>query len=209
MKNTASKIRTCVAILLLSLAAGCASWTTIGERPLLSEAFTGTTFPTQQTQPAFLKDCRVTVNGTEVNPSQDFVNRFLNNVTRTGLFTPARTGAPDQGLQRYVVMTLSVDENKDTHQGEAIGKGVLIGLTLYLLAPVLPLRYDFESQMTLSVALVDGRSKQYTARGSGTAHFHLFANAYLAGQDVEGKVTSSNINSIMNQLMKDSALYEP
>lgn len=210
MEKTASAITKSITLLFLTLlVVGCSSWTVIKDRPVLSESVSETSMPVQQTQPAFLKDYRGITDGVESNINQDFVNRFLNAVGRTGLFTPVRAGAPDQGVQRYVTMALTVREGRDTHQGDAAWKGALMGLSLYLLAPVLPLQYDFDSQMDLTVALIDGRKKQYTARGSGTANFHIFANAPRAGQDVEGQVTSANINSLMNQIIKDSVFYRP
>lgn len=210
MKTKRSVIMILVVLQVVFLVSGCASWTTIKESPPFHENFTGVS-PSAQREglPAILVDCRVTSNGVPAAASQDFINRFVNELNRTGLFQNVRTGFPGSVPPKIYTLSLSVAENSDPHQGAAMVKGFFIGLSLFTLTPALPLRVDFESQMHLTVSTWDGRSKHYTARGEGAAKFHLFANAAQAGQDVVGKVTTANINSLMNQMMQDSAFYNP
>jgi hypothetical protein len=189
---------------------GCASWTTIKEKPALSDNFQ---YPERITQhekfPAYLIDTKFSINGNDVNASQDFIERLLTNFNRTQLFSFVKKGVPETSNIKYYRLRFNCNERKDTNQGTAFVKGFFIGLTLFLLTPALPLTYDYDANMTLYATNWDGVTKEYSAKSSGTANFHLFANPVLAGGDVEAKVINANLNSLMNQMMRDGAFYSP
>jgi hypothetical protein len=153
---------------------------------------------------AIMNDLRVKSNGQDVNASSEFHKRFVINLKDTNIFESVVFDMPTAKPEKYVNFTLSVNENQDTNQGANMAKGFFIGLTLYLLTPVLPLSYDFESEMLLNATRWDGKTKQYVTKGKGSASYHLFANPIMAGQEVRNKVTNNNLNALMNQLIRDT-----
>ena len=158
---------------------------------------------------AFLVRCGVKQNGVDVNVSEGFVERFLDNLRQTQLFARVikTTEIPSVETQKTVELTLSVAETNDTHQSEAAVTGCLAAVTLGLLAFVLTLRADFTSEMILEVKHADGASKRYSAKSSGTLRHGLWSNHILAGTALGGAVTTCNINSLMSQIIADAEFY--
>ena len=117
---------------------------------------------------------------------------------------PTVNDMPATKPDKYISFVLESDENQETNQGANAVKGFFIGATFFLLTPVIPLSYDFESDMHLLATRGDGKAKQYSAKGKGSASYQLYANAAMAGQEVRAKVTNNNINSLMNQLSLDA-----
>jgi len=196
------------ACLLSFVCTGCASWSTLHQTPIHPYSMTPPASPQQSERvPGFLTDYRVTLNGTETTAQQNFINRFVNGLNRTGLFSTVKASPPEAGDGKYIDFRLTVDERVNSHQGMAAFKGALIAVTLFILTPALPLKVDFESDMALQARRWDGQTRNYSACCKGTANFHLFANPALAGQDVAAKVTGANINSLLNQVANDATFY--
>jgi hypothetical protein len=158
---------------------------------------------------AFLVRCAVKQNGVDVNVSEGFVERFLDNLRQTQLFARVTkaTEIPSVEPPKNVELTLFVAEVNDTHQSEAAINGCLVALTLGLLAFVLKLRADFTSEMILEVKRSDGASKRYSAKSSGTLMHGLWSNHALGGAALGGAVTTCNINSLMSQMLADAEFY--
>jgi hypothetical protein len=146
-------------------------------------------------------------NGLEVNASGGFQKRFLNHLKEKKIFGSVIDSMPTPMPVKYTLLDLTVNENKDAHRGGAFAKGFFIGLTLLLLSPVLEFQFDFESEMTLTVTKSDGQSRQYHAKGNGTADYKFFSDAGRAVTELASKVTTNNLNSLTNQLSKDADFF--
>lgn len=157
--------------------------------------------------PAILGGVVATLNGEEVNPSRDFEHRLLRTLGGTGLFSTIRSQIGSTGPESCVRFSMGIDEDLDSHQGKAILHGFLIGLTLYLLTPALPLQLDFESQMTLDAVRPDGDTRRVYIQCKGVAYYHLLANAVLAEMEVGAKVTTNNLNSLISQVVQDAEWF--
>ena len=153
---------------------------------------------------AIMGDLKVKSNGHEVNASSEFQKRFMVHIKDTNIFSSVAQDMPAIKPDKYVSFVLESDENQESNQGANAVKGFFIGATFFLLTPVIPLSYDFESDMHLIAARGDGKTKQYSAKGKGSASYQLYANAAMAGQEVRAEVTNNNINSLMSQLTLDA-----
>lgn len=195
-----------VSIILTMLLSGCAAhWSNIDLKPDGADSLAPYTGDKKTAScVAIMNDLRVKSNGQEVNASSEFHKRFVANLKDARVFESVVSDMPATKPEKYVNLSLAVNENQDTNQGANVAKGFFIGLSLYLLTPVLPLSYDFESEMLLNATRWDGKSKQYSAKGNGSASYQLFANARMAGSEVRAKVTNNNLNALMNQLVQDT-----
>ncbi|BEH09648.1 MULTISPECIES: hypothetical protein [Geobacter] len=195
-----------VGVILAMVLSGCtAHWTNIDLKPEGADSLNAYSGGKKTTScVAVMNDLRVKSNGQEVNASSEFQKRFVTNLKDTKIFESVITDMPTTKPEKYVNFALTVNENQDTNQGANVAKGFFIGLSLYLLTPVLPLSYDFDSEMLLNATRWDGKTKQYVAKGQGSASYHLFANAPMAGGEVRAKITNNNLNALMNQLVRDT-----
>jgi hypothetical protein len=158
---------------------------------------------------AFLMRCILKLNGVDANVDQGFIERFIDNLRQTELFTSVvkATEIPFNEVEKRVELSLATTEINDSNQGEACCLGCLIAWSLGLLSLVLYLHNDFTSEMVLDVKRWDGARKRYSAKSSGRLSHGLFANHKLGGIALGGAVTTCNINSLMNQMIADAAFY--
>lgn len=195
-----------MAIILMMLLAGCTShWTNIDLKPDGSDsmnAYSGSGKTANSV--AIMSELRVKSNGLDVNASDNFQKRFILNLKDSKIFESVVQEMPTPKPDKYVSFALSVNENHDQHQGANVTKGIFIGLSLYLLTPVLHLSYDFESHMLLNATRWDGKTKEYVAKGQGSSSYQLYANRAAVSGDVQATVTKNNLNALMNQLVQDT-----
>lgn len=196
-------------LLLLFALTGCTShWANVEITPEGADfAPSSHISPKESKCVAVMNDLRVKSNGFDVNASADFQRRFISNVKDTRVFSNVVSEMPATKPERYVDLALAVSEKQDSKQGANMAKGFLIGLSIYTLTPVIPLSYDFESEMLLQATRWDGKTRQYTAKGKGTEAYHLFANAHAAGNELRAQVTNNNINALMSQLVSDADFF--
>lgn len=199
-------MRRATCAILMMVVSGCtAHWTNIDIKPDKYETTVHSSNKLNSSNcVAVLNDLKTKSNGQEVNASVDFQRRFIAHLKDTAVFESVSAESPSIKPSKYVSLTFESNENQEPNQGLNVFKGFIIGGTFYLLTPVIPLSYDFESLMTLSALRSDGRIKKYEAKGSGNAKYHLFANAAMAGSELRAEITNNNINSLMNQIATDA-----
>jgi hypothetical protein len=126
-----------------------------------------------------------------------------------GFFAPVfEPSLAHQAKPDALHMTIRFAESIDSHQGAALVKGFFIGLSLYLLAPVLPLNGDMEQRIDVSLTLPDGRVRRYEAQTAARINYHLFANTVLADAELQSKVGTSNLQAIIARIREDIELRE-
>jgi hypothetical protein len=158
---------------------------------------------------AVMDDLQTIFDSQETNASVEFQKRLLRHIKGTGVFNSVAEEMPAAKPDRWVNFALKSNEAQDTNQGSNMVKGFFIGFTFWLLPPVLPLSYDFESDMTLHATRWDGKSRSYHAKGGGNAKYHYFANPAAAGSELRAQITNNNINSLMSQLVQDAGFLCP
>lgn len=194
--------------LLVSTLLGCSHW--IDVTPLYSD-----TSPTshlvvkEERVPLFIEGLHVFQNGAPQSPPSDLERRLLTSIQETRLFsTVVPLGSNSSSLgEKMVTARLTLEETLDPRPGAATWKGFLIGASMFLLAPLLELDYGYSAQTTLELERWDGEIRRYHAGSSGTARYHLFGATPTLFDELKGQVTEACLQSLMHQLVQDSARY--
>jgi len=198
-----------LAVLLLFNSA-CSRWIELADDDG-SRAGSGTvrSIPQQEQVPLLLDRVQLIRNGSPQDPSQDADRRLLGSLREIGLFSRSDSsdniGAATQG--KTIHARLVIDEAVDPHSGAAAWKGIVIGASMFLLTPVIPLEYDYASHMTLELERWDGQIKRYEGRSAGTSRFHLFGATPVMIDELKGLVTESCLTALMEQVVQDSSFY--
>lgn len=208
VRASAAAVAACAALAVFS--GGCARWTQFAETIPPAAPATIALIPTEARVPAVLHTLSIEQNGAPLDPNADLERRLLSALHDTGIFSqllfPAHA-QPPMGDRKHVVARLSLQQTVDSHAGEAAFKGFLIGASMFLATPLLPLEYDYEAQMTLDLRRWDGRTRQYKASSKGTAYYHLFGATPLAVEELKGQVTERCLTALKDQLLKDAQFY--
>jgi len=199
-----------VSLGLLVLGSGCDRWTKLEGMPNIPALLVSTSTPTHDRVPAALGVVRTLRNGAPLDPSVEFERRVVSALRETQLFSqliyPDYDQPPLEG-QKYVAARLLVSETADRHAGRNAFKGFVVGASMFLLTPFLPLEYGYASQMTLELQRWDGETKHYTAASQGTAYYQLFGATPLLTEELKGQVTERCLNDLMVQLGSDAGFY--
>jgi hypothetical protein len=196
--------------MLLSFSSACSRWIELADDDA-SRARHGTTrtIAQQEQVPLFLDRVQLIRNGSPQDPSQDADRRLLGSLREIGLFSRSDSSdnmsAATQG--KTIHARLVIDEAVDPHSGAAAWKGIVIGASMFLLTPVIPLEYDYASHMTLELERWDGQIKRYEGRSAGTSRFHLFGATPVMIDELKGLVTESCLTMLMEQVVLDSSFY--
>jgi hypothetical protein len=159
--------------------------------------------------PLILDRIRTTKNGSPQNPSSGTEQRILSSLSDMGLFshlTSVNAAAPVPG-EKLVRARLLFDEAVDPHAGGAAWKGIIIGASMYLLTPFLPLEYDYAAHLSLELERWDGQVKSYESQSAGTVRYHLFGATPIMVDELKGHVTESCLNELARQIVKDTAFF--
>lgn len=195
------KLSTLCAVAAVAFLSGCAYSTTLVEKPADSEAFAPVA-PKPSAICAVVSATKATVNGNEGTPSQEFVKRVAGKLSEVGIFTTVATDTA-AAKSECADIKLRFDETVDPHQGGNMSKAFLTGLTLYILSPALQLSHDYGQKITVDATLPGRPAKQYVAETKGEASYMIYANRALLTSELTSKVTTSNLNSIANQISGD------
>jgi len=150
-----------------------------------------------------------TRNGSPQNSSLETEHRVLGTLREVGLFS--RLGdmnSPEPpASEKFVRASLLFDETIDPHPGDVAWKSIAIGVSMFTLAPFIPLKYDYSAHVTLELERWDGRVKRYESQSSGTAHYKMFGATPIMIDELKGHVTESCLTSLMEQVVLDTAFY--
>lgn len=201
----------CGAAVVMVMLSGCTMhWTNIDAKPNGAESEARYSIaPGGRECLAVMDDLQTIFDSQETNASVEFQKRLLRHIKGTGIFNSVAEEMPAAKPDRWVNFALKSNEAQDRNQGSNMVKGFFIGFTFWLLTPVLPLSYNFESDMTLHATRWDGKSRSYHAKGGGNAKYHYFANPAAAGSELRAQITNNNINSLMSQLVQDADFLCP
>lgn len=206
--TTSSRI---IAMLLLSgaLAGGCTRSIDIQPSAGLSADTAPASIASTERVPLILDQVKVSQNGAPQNPSAELDRRLLGSLQSLKLFS--RLSLAEQGTQadheKAITAHLTIDDAVDSHPGEAAWKGMLIGTSMFLLAPVMDLHYDYGTRLTLELERWDGTVKTYQAESSGTASYNLFSASPSMIAELKGHVMEAGINDLLHQVVKDATFY--
>ncbi|HEY6085956.1 MAG TPA: hypothetical protein VIU63_11215 [Nitrospira sp.] len=197
----------CAGILLMMT--GCSRWIEV-----MGEPDSAVDRPSQQIAqedqvPLFLEHIQLTRNGAPQDSTVETEHRMLGTLRGIGLFSrlAAVGNGEAQANEKTIKARLMIDEALDPHPGEAAWKGIVIGASMFLLAPFLPLEYDYAAHLTLELERWDGQIKRYESQSAGVAHYQLFGATPLMIDELKGHVTESCLTALMTQMVQDTPFY--
>ena len=197
----------CLGIFLIMT--GCSRWIEVIGTP--DSAVDGSAHQIMQEDqvPLLLEYIQLTRNGAPQDPSYETQQRILGTLREIGLFGRlTSTGSTEPQMNEKIIRArLVIDEAQDPHPGEAAWKGIVIGASMFLLAPLLPLQYDFATHVTLQLERWDGQIKRYESQSAGVAHYQLFGATPLMVDELKGHVTESCFTALMTQMIEDTSFY--
>lgn len=194
--------------LMAVLTSGCSHWIELTE-PATASPPSQTTIASDLRVPLLLEAVRATQNGIPMATPLAIERQVLGALEATQLFSQHfQSGyAQPPSHEPRVTIRLTMNNHVDPHAGEAAFRGFVIGASMFLLAPVISLDYDYGTQMALEVERWDGQTKQYNAFSAGTAHYHLFGASPHVIEELKGQVTDNCLASLLDQIVRDTAFY--
>jgi hypothetical protein len=157
--------------------------------------------------PVYLKSIQGELSGSGSNINAAFEQRFVGRLQETRLFEDVIgiLGREKSQADLKYEMYLKIAETQELDRlGNGI-KGFFVGLSLFILTPVLPMDYRYGVQLTLTVRKPNGVTKYYKAESEGTAYYTM-THQLTAIRKVTDDTVEKCIISIMNQLVADNDL---
>jgi len=159
--------------------------------------------------PLVMDSVDITSNGSPQNSSLETEHHVLGTLREVGLFS--RLGdmnSPEPpASEKFVRARILFDETINPHPGDVAWKGIVIGVSMFTLAPFIPLEYDYSAKVTLELERWDGRVKRYESQSSGTAHYKMFGATPIMIDELKGHVTESCLTALMEQVVLDTVFY--
>jgi hypothetical protein len=194
---------------VLLAGSGCSRWIEMMTQPGAPDERMPQVIAQDDQVPLILDRIRTTRNGSPQNSSAETEQRVLRSLADIGLFsylTSANTAIP-ASREKTVRARLLFDEAIDPHAGGAAFKGIVIGASMYLLTPFLPLEYEYGAHLTLELERWDGQVKQYESRSSGMARYHLFGATPIMIDELKGVVTETCLTDLARQIVNDTIFF--
>ena len=195
--------------LVFTSGTGCSRWIEIMGPPAGADERTTQMIARDEQVPLILDRIRTTRNGSPQNSSAETEQRILGSLADIGLFsylTSANTAAAASS-EKTVRARLLFDEAIDPHAGGAAWKGIVIGASMYILTPFIPLNYDYAAHLTLELERWDGQIKHYESQSAGTAHYHLFGATPIMIDELKGHVTETCLTDLVRQIVEDTTFF--
>jgi len=196
-------------IMALGLGTGCAShWIDLAEQKGAPTPLQ-TTVPSDLRVPLLIETIHTTQNGVALATPIAIEHQILGAFEATKLFSQHFQSGYAQPAtnQPHVTIRLTMNNSVEPHAGNAAWSGFIIGASMFILAPIVTLDYDYGTQMALEVERWDGQTKQYQASSSGTAHYHLFAASQHLIDELKGQVTDTCLTQLLDQVIRDTPFY--
>ena len=195
--------------LLLTLTTGCARWVELKAMPDSNQEPNVRAIARSEQVPLVMESISNTRNGSPQHLSLETEQRLLGTLRKIGLFSHLggmdSTEPPAGG--KFIRARLLFDEDIDQHAGDKAWKSLVIGASMFILTPLIPLDYDYAAHMTLELERWDGQVKRYESQSAGTSHYQLFSATPLMIDELKGHVTESCLTALMQQMVHDTTFY--
>jgi hypothetical protein len=195
--------------LLMTLTTGCSRWIELKAEPDSNQELDVQVIARSEQVPLVMDSISNTRNGSPQNLSLETEQRLLGTLRKIGLFS--HLGGTDSieppGGGKFIRARLVFDEDIDQHAGDKAWKSIVIGASMFILTPFIPLDYDYAAHMTLELERWDGQVKRYESQSAGTSHYQLFSATPLMIDELKGHVTESCLTVLMQQMVHDTTFY--
>lgn len=195
--------------LIITLTTGCARWIELKPAADSSQEPSVRVIARAEQVPLVMDSVGITRNGSPQNLSLETEQRVLGTLREIGLFSHlgSTDSAEPPANEKFIRARLLFDEAIDPHAGDAAWKGIVIGASMFILTPFIPLEYDYAAHVTLELERWDGQVKRYESQSSGTAHYQLFGATSLMIDELKGHVMESCLTALMQQMVYDTTFY--
>lgn len=195
--------------LMVTLTTGCSRWIELKSTADSSPASSAREIARAEQVPLVMDSVDITRNGSPQNSSPETEQRVLGTLREIGLFSHLSDTNSNEppASQKFIRARLLLDEAIDSHPGDVAWKSIVIGASMFTLAPFIPLEYDYSARLTLELERWDGRVKRYESQSAGTAHYKMFGATPVMIDELKGHVTESCLTSLMEQVVHDTAFY--
>ena len=195
--------------LIIPLTTGCARWIELKATPDSNQEPNVRVIARNEQVPLVMDSISNTRNGSPQNLSLETEQRLLGTLRKIGLFS--QLGGTDSieppAGGKFIRARLVFDEDIDQHAGDKAWKSIIIGASMFILTPFIPLDYDYAAHMTLELERWDGQVKRYESQSAGTSHYQLFSATPLMIDELKGHVTESCLTALMQQMVHDTTFY--
>ena len=195
--------------LIIALTTGCTTWIELKAAPDSNQEPNVSVIARSEQVPLVMDSISNTRNGSPQNLSLETEQRLLGTLRKIGLFSHLggmdSTEPPAGG--KFIRARLLFDEDIDQHAGDKAWKSIVIGASMFILTPFIPLDYDYAAHMTLELERWDGQVKRYESQSAGTSHYQLFSATPLMVDELKGHVTESCLTALMQQMVRDTTFY--
>ena len=200
-----SVARMTVLFFLTTFLTGCYSVSHLTRVPQNSEAIAQVATSNEGKLPAFVSSISVRKDNGSANAQEGFERRYLGHLQQSGYFSDVISSIYAKRPEPPCVeLKLQVNEHEDLNMGANMTKAFFTGFTFFLLTPVLPNSYDFNTTFSLSATWPNGVQREYeascAAHAYGTFPYLPTAQKFTASK---GEATEKCLNSIINQLTSD------
>jgi len=195
--------------LVTTMSSGCTRWIELMAPVSTPYEQTDQIIARDEQVPLIIDRIRTTRNGSPQNPSADTEQRILGSLSEMGLFShlAASHSAPPAPGSKVIRARILFDEAIDPHAAGAAWKGIVMGASMYILTPFLPLEYDYATHVSLELERWDGQVKRYESQSAGTARYHLFGATPIMIDELKGHVTETCLTQLIRQIVHDTAFY--
>ena len=199
----------CCGLIIVTLTTGCGRWIELKATADRTQEPSVREIARNEQVPLVMDSVSTTRNGAPQNPSLETEQRVLGTLREIGLFSHLGDSASAEppASEKFIRVRLLFDEAVDSHPGDVAWKGIVIGTSMFILAPFIPLEYDYAAHMTLELERWDGQVKRYESQSAGTAHYKLFSATSLMIDELKGHVTESCLTALMQQMVHDTTFY--
>jgi hypothetical protein len=195
--------------LIVTLMTGCTRWIELKVTADTSQGPNVQVIGRNEQVPLVMDSIGNTRNGSPQNLSLETEQRLIGTLREIGLFSHlggTDSAEPPAG-EKFVRARFLFDEEIDQHAGDKAWKSIVIGASMFILAPFIPLEYDYAAHVTLELERWDGQVKRYESQSAGTAHYQLFGATPLMIDELKGHVTESCLTALMQQMVHDTTFY--
>lgn len=185
---------------------GCYSYSSMTKLPEKSDNIFVSSNGSNSDNIGYVSSIDVKLNDGPANANDGFVKRVISKLQKTNYFKEVSCGPYAKKPEfPYIDLSFNIDETQDMNMGGNMTKAFFTGLTLFVLAPVLPNTYDFNTNYYLQATWPNGTKREYRASCEGSASGTFpYTGLVQEYRKMSGDATEKCMTSVINQFTSDN-----
>lgn len=166
--------------------------------------FASVTALPEAAQTLIIDDIQVIQNGKAGNVDPGFIQRFVLEMRRTGIFRAVYDPSNTPDLSKDAVhMKLVITETLDRHWGEKVGKDILVGLSYLTLMPVMPYQMDYTVSLRATITLPSEEAREIESSTKAEVDYKGLSDIRAAEEDLKRTATNDCLNGLLAKIKSD------